>query len=572
MAQQRMLAGGPRPPQGPAGPVAPRQTPSKIPSPQAHGRHASGQHPKTSIPMMRRERRKQQDAAPVAGAKPCRPNQQPQGRETPPITSSASFPNNSMGWQDPAGGRLTPTFGAPMDEGPRYGISTTITSANSHQSRTPSPSIGHRLRQLGRSKPEPIESRPAWNGASGRQTLVDPVSDNKNVAPLAIPPKSSRRAERTKDTQARSGQPTNSRDAETSHGSSAAAAVRKIMPSRSGQTPEPRGQALADTGSATNSAAQSARAYPSPPAQSPPASQSQTTAPRSQNTPAVPHLSVPDPERAIKRKPPPPSQAPAPSHAVHPSTSSSIYSTQPGAQGLGASPFPATMTSPNPRAPDDTWVQPSSRFSITTYATSAAGSPRPSDEEDRPPVPEVPPVVSMMDRKRPPLRGNDVPHSSEDEPLVISLKSAYVSNPSTGLGLDKMQPRGDTDLSRNGRSTSISSTSKALPPAPPEMVESKDRVVVLNAKLSSLAHRRNNITKSIKQMTELMPPDRLLASAEVLRRREDEKKKVEKLREELAEIQQQEYDLGLKLHRAYKRQDRDAEYESGTLWVRRVTG
>ena len=103
------------------------------------------------------------------------------------------------------------------------------------------------------------------------------------------------------------------------------------------------------------------------------------------------------------------------------------------------------------------------------------------------------------------------------------------------------------------------------------MVESKDRVVVLNAKLEALAHRRNNITRSIKQMTELMPADRLMESAEVLRKREEEKKKVENLKEELAEIQQQEYDLGLKLHRAYKRQEREAGYESGTLWVRRFT-
>lgn len=103
------------------------------------------------------------------------------------------------------------------------------------------------------------------------------------------------------------------------------------------------------------------------------------------------------------------------------------------------------------------------------------------------------------------------------------------------------------------------------------MVDTKDRVVWLNAKIAGLTHRRNNITKSIKQMTELMPADKLIQSEEVLRKREDEKKKVENLKAELAEIQQQEYDLGLKLHRAYKRQERDANYESGTLWVRRVT-
>jgi len=69
-----------------------------------------------------------------------------------------------------------------------------------------------------------------------------------------------------------------------------------------------------------------------------------------------------------------------------------------------------------------------------------------------------------------------------------------------------------------------------------------------------------------------MPTDSVLASAEVLHKRELEKRKVEGLKTELAEIQREEYELGLKLHRAYKRLDRDAEYEPTTLWVRRVTG
>jgi PHD/YefM family antitoxin component YafN of YafNO toxin-antitoxin module len=71
-------------------------------------------------------------------------------------------------------------------------------------------------------------------------------------------------------------------------------------------------------------------------------------------------------------------------------------------------------------------------------------------------------------------------------------------------------------------------------------------------------------------MTELMPADSIMASSDVRQRREEEKKKVESLRAELAEVQREEYELGLMLHRAYKRQDREAEYEPTTLWVRRV--
>lgn len=113
---------------------------------------------------------------------------------------------------------------------------------------------------------------------------------------------------------------------------------------------------------------------------------------------------------------------------------------------------------------------------------------------------------------------------------------------------------------------------KPLPPAPHEQSSSNDRVANLNAQIQGLVHRRINITRSIKQMTELMPADNLLASEEVLRKREVEKQKVDTLRGELAEVQREEYELGLKLHRAYKRLDQDAEYEPTTLWVRRVTG
>jgi hypothetical protein len=127
------------------------------------------------------------------------------------------------------------------------------------------------------------------------------------------------------------------------------------------------------------------------------------------------------------------------------------------------------------------------------------------------------------------------------------------------------------NLKQSDRPPSIMSIDKALPLAPPEMVDTSDRITLLSARLSGLANRRNNLNRSIKQMTELMPTDSLMASADVLKKREEEKQKVERLREELANVQQEEYELGLKLHRAYKRQDRDGDYESGTLWVRRVT-
>ncbi|CAI4217115.1 unnamed protein product [Parascedosporium putredinis] len=173
--------------------------------------------------------------------------------------------------------------------------------------------------------------------------------------------------------------------------------------------------------------------------------------------------------------------------------------------------------------------------------------------------------------------------------LVITMNQPYMSGARGGSSpIGKpMGPRdavpsylrsntwGDSSssvFSADARPGSVASTSKALPPAPPEINPANDRVGYLNARLQSLANRRLNINKSIKKMTEMMPTDNLMASDAVLRKREAEKVKIESLKVELSEVQREEYELGLKLHRAYKRQDRDAEYEPTTLWVRRVTG
>ncbi len=106
----------------------------------------------------------------------------------------------------------------------------------------------------------------------------------------------------------------------------------------------------------------------------------------------------------------------------------------------------------------------------------------------------------------------------------------------------------------------------------PDEAQSHDLVTSLQAQLDDLAHRKNNIVKSIKQMTELMPTDSLVVTDEVRRKREVEKMKIERLRTEEADVRREEHDIGLRLHRAWKRRDKDAVYEPTGLWVRRVTG
>jgi hypothetical protein len=195
-------------------------------------------------------------------------------------------------------------------------------------------------------------------------------------------------------------------------------------------------------------------------------------------------------------------------------------------------------------------------------------------------VPSVPtnPPTSIMDRRRP-NPGGESSKVVDTDPIIISMKHTHPSTPSpraegksTPNTSSARQSPTFNDAEMTQSPDMMLSTGKALPPAPPELMAASDRVAHLNARLESLAHRRVNLTKSIKQMTELMPSDTLMASAEVLRRREIEKQKVEVLKEELAEVQREEYDLGLKLHLAYKRLDREAEFETTGLWVKRVTG
>lgn len=327
-------------------------------------------------------------------------------------------------------------------------------------------------------------------------------------------------------------------------------------------------------------------------------------------------------------------------HQPKDSFASSVYSQQTEDANL-AQQRPSQETTPRPTPnidirnlpgagnTDSPYVQPPSRFSVTTYATSAhTSTPRESLEQfdrnyyndaDAPPLP-TPPIdhpmasyldadtirskqtkgASVMDRSRPKTRnGTGAWDDENDVPVKISLSQPWMSTAganSAGINAQnspprvrKEAPKGPreqaskdnrgllalrNDSTNASRPASILSVDKALPAAPPELSaeSTKDRVAMLNAQLQGLGNRRININKSIKQMTELMPQDNLLATPEVMRKREMEKRKVEDLQQELADVQREEHELGMKLHRAYKRLDRQADYEPTTLWVRRATG
>jgi len=368
-------------------------------------------------------------------------------------------------------------------------------------------SFGERVRKL-KTQNAPVE-KPEWKGATGRVTLVSPVMDQPDIKPLNIPRKSSKRV-----------------SSPVSAGNTAPAAFI---------------QSSFETGPA--SAQQS---EPVDPTIRTVQSNSGRSTPRPLNTPTV---VAPDPVVSGNNTQLRGNQ-PTPVHAHRRS----------GSAGTIERNFREAFKNVSFSKDDsDPYVQPPSRFSVTTYAPSEArSSPRPStDTWDRLPMPTPPQQYTttqqpspILNRKRPKVgespKATTRKAVNADSPVKISMTSSIATKRASNIA-------------------------KTLPQSPAE-AQSRDLITSLQAQLDNLQHRKNNIAKSIRQMTELMPTDNVVVTAEVRRKRDEEKRKVEGLREEEADVRREEHEIGLRLHRAYKRKDKDAVYEPTGLWVRRVTG
>ncbi|KAL0472021.1 hypothetical protein QR685DRAFT_223074 [Neurospora intermedia] len=471
-------------------------------------------------------------------------------------------------------------------------------------------------------------NRPGWRGPSGRTAIVDPVRGPPKVPPLRIPDRDGRRvvsqdsgpSQRPElslgiprrnqiSPPARAGAPMGFAPRDPGQRVISSSQVHPQSattprPLRSPIYPSPPYFAITSRGDAPFVAAQQLKRDgmgPPPPMALTPVSPTNTSPVNSS-----PQSSQPNP---VQRKP-------TSSYANHQSQDSfsSVYSQQqpevprpkqqpPTPQPVAANPLPA----------DEPCIKPPSRFSVTTYATSISTithAPRESlddfhDNSDYQPSissisqrrrSESPkdeePVQSTMNRSRPKLEGFD--YKKNQVPIVVSLKDQIVSPYESVIDRESPAARDRRVGIANGFkptprrvSATPSDINKSLPPAPPELealslhdgkpsspkdLTASKRVALYDAQIQALGNRRINITRSIKQMTELMPTDNILNSEAVRRKREIEKQKVEGLKTELAEVQRQMYELGLKLHRAYKRQEKEATFEPTTLWVRRVTG
>ena len=188
--------------------------------------------------------------------------------------------------------------------------------------------------------------------------------------------------------------------------------------------------------------------------------------------------------------------------------------------------------------------QPQSRFSATTFATTAYDSP-PTTPEMNNDVLTPSSASSILDRKRP----------VQPAGLLGSKIAARKPTPSQLSTMEK----NDDDKNRR--------LSKSLPKEPTEE-KAVSRVESLQAKLDALRRRRGNLQTVIHELTNVVQPSSI---AYDVASRQEIKKTVEGLNKELAEVVKQEHDTGLKLHRAWKRYDDSTAYEPTHLWVRRVT-
>ncbi|KAI2638054.1 hypothetical protein GGS21DRAFT_452804 [Xylaria nigripes] len=531
--------------------------------------NSSKTEPRSNVPTIRPEQSNNSDAA-ISSIR----------EDNPPVQTASPRPFNEDIRQGPRmEGSVTRVRGRPSQLNPQdvaRGFSRRANVTSSLESRSPQPSqpnltaLRDRLRPVRQTstgaQPEPAP-RPEWKGASGRTVLVPPVKDNLSVVPLNIPPKSSKRASRSPQVlpsvESRESQVVSTplqtepetREQQFVHNKDTAA------PFAAGSTAWQPAQAPAPAPKHQPSPPTSAYPTPSPSPSENIIREDRPPGKERTITPSqLPPLLLPSNDKAIRRKP---ARASSAQHqdsfvlATQAARSSSYELTQPS----------CTYASSNRTA------TPRTSFDADTH-------PLPTPPQLNTPTlaPQTAPTASILNRGRPIVSGYEKsPSLTPHEPVKISLDSShYTTTFSTTTkprpdGLRPLMSRANNStLSVESESSFNNSLDKSLPPVPPE-ASATDRVAGLNAQLGALGNRRMNINTAIRQMTEMMPTDNILASEAVVRKREAEKRKVELLRTELAEVERQFYELGLKLHRAYKRLDRDAKYEPTTLWVRRVT-
>jgi hypothetical protein len=383
----------------------------------------------------------------------------------------------------------------------------------------------------------PVQQRPAWKGASGREATVEPVRNTPTArkGPLYIPQRNVSRSNPVAD-QARAQsqspevtalpiapepepirEPSPVKEVSTPRAEpvirlvSSQESVKPVAPLK---TKNQRVKSITDPGS--EGSLQS-------PFQSPPQQPHQKHE-RSRTYETNQGYSSPVPEQA-------PVEAP--------STPVQVHSQQPASEKQNLQP---------PQGDKDV-----SRFSWTTYATTVNDSPSSMQPTtDNSPVPPMPPMPQPITiRKRP----------------VSTSQTMYTGNEArfSNASLVSRKPVGDRIRSAS-TATMQSSKGKDLPPTPQEM-QAGDKIAALEAKQNHLLTRKRNNSRIRAELSDSLKRNAI--TYDMYKRKEVESR-IKELEEEMQEIHQEEHDVGVQLHRAQKKRDKDNP-EQTSLWISRVT-
>ncbi|QDS69112.1 hypothetical protein FKW77_010286 [Venturia effusa] len=117
-------------------------------------------------------------------------------------------------------------------------------------------------------------------------------------------------------------------------------------------------------------------------------------------------------------------------------------------------------------------------------------------------------------------------------------------------------------------STATSVNNKSLPKTPGEL-SSADLISTLQAQQNDLQQQRFNMQRILR---DLEKPEQQNPLYTDFRARREKDKRCESLKADLSEVIAQEHDVGLRLHRAWKRREKeDPNAPQSILWVRRAT-
>jgi hypothetical protein len=250
----------------------------------------------------------------------------------------------------------------------------------------------------------------------------------------------------------------------------------------------------------------------------------------------------------------------------------------PAQQRVPTPPQDPVVRSSTEQTPEKDKQGPDSRFSWTTYnsATTYQHSPPPSPPNLSTPTPPKQRVVtepisaasaasSILSRRRPIPQPDRTP-----EPIPLR-KPLTTESPGTAKIQTMSSPTSYAPSSPGAASTfstATTSTTKALP-LPPTSLTAADHIAVLESQMEDLRIRRSNVYRLLSDLNNAAPPNPLITDFKRARIVEQRKRGFE---DELSEIKREEYEVGMRLHRAWKKREREDPNQAGSaIWVRRVT-